>query len=472
MNKKTKIVCTLGPASDEQSTLEKMLDAGMNMARLNFSHGSYDHMKKIIKNLHAASKNTGKKVALLQDLQGPKIRVGKLPEKGMNLKRGQAIILTTDGKTFNEKPLKIPVQYRNLHKDVKKGDRLLLDDGYMEIEVMRKEGRHIHCKVRIGGVLKSNKGINSPTASISAKTITSKDRKDLEFGLKQNIDYVALSFVKSADDIHELRNLLKQKGHPEVQIIAKVERHEAVKDIEAIVKATDAIMVARGDMGLEIPAEKVPVVQKEIVRLGLIYGKPVIIATQILESMIENPRATRAEISDAATAIFDHADAFMLSGETSVGKYPIRAVRTLAKVAYATEKELKKREHLLQNHLLKEDMPITDATCYNAALLAHDIRAKAIVIITRSGYTARQIMKHRPQTPVIAFTYSKKVKCQLQLVWGLNEIFVSDKNLESEEIARKIVPKTLKSMKLVKPGNEVVIVNAGRKNNFLRTIVI
>ncbi len=470
--KNTKIVCTLGPSSDERSTLEKMIEAGMNVTRLNFSHGTYDHMKKIIRNVRAASKNASKTVALLQDLQGPKIRVGKLPDKGVLIKRGQKITLSTDGKPFREKPLTIPVQYRNLHKDIKKGDRLLLDDGYLGIEVTGKNGRHIQCKVRTGGLLKSNKGINSPTASISAKTITAKDRKDLDFGLKQGIDYVALSFVKSADDIRELRRLLKQKGHPKVQIIAKIERHEAIQDLEAIVQETDAIMVARGDLGLEIPAEKVPIVQKEMVRLGLIYGKPVIIATQILESMIVNPRATRAEISDAATAIFDHADAFMLSGETSVGKYPVRAVRTLAKVAYVTEKELRKNEHLLQNHLLTEDMPITDATCYNAALLAHDIRAKAIVIITKSGYTARQIMKHRPKTPVIAITYSDPVKRQLQLVWGMNKVFVSNKQIESEEIAKKLVPKTLHHLHLAKPGQEVVVVNAGRKNNFIRTIVV
>jgi len=471
--KNTKVVCTLGPASDEATTLQKMISAGMNVARLNFSHGSYDHMKKLIRTIRKASKAENKPVAILQDLQGPKIRVGKLPENGIELKKGKTIILHAGGKKYHAgEPPEIPVQYKNLHKDVKNGDILLLDDGYLEVEITRKKGEQLYCTVKTGGTLKSNKGINCPTASISAKTITPKDKKDLEFGLKQGIDYVALSFVRSAKDIHELRAILKKKKHENVKIISKIERHEAVKDLESIVDASDAVMVARGDLGIEVPAEQVPIIQKEIIHWALLYGKPVIVATQVLESMIQNPRATRAEISDAANAVFGHTDAIMLSAETSVGKYPVNAVRTLAKVARATEKEMKKKQFLLHNHLFEKDMPITDATCYNAALIAAEIKAKHIVIMTKSGYTAQQIMKHRPHTPVTVITPNENVRRQLQLVWGLNHIHVIKSAFKPfAKKAQTIIP-LLKKECGMKNGEEIVIVNAGKRNNFITTIVL
>lgn len=475
MKKKTKIVCTLGPASDSVTVLKRMIDAGMNVARLNFSHGSYDHMTNIVHHLKQASKKQGKTVALLQDLQGPKIRLGKLPEEGVRVTTGQTILLSTGVKAFSAQPIpQFPVQYKNLHRDVKVGDRILIDDGYMEVIVLSVKGKTIRTKVRTGGLMKSHKGINCPTATIQAETLTPKDKADLTFGLQLGIDYVALSFVKSAQDIHELRELLKKRGHPEVKIIAKIERHEAVENLEEIAKASDGLMVARGDLGIEIPAEQVPIVQKEIVQLGLIHAKPVIIATQILESMIQNPRATRAEISDAATAIFDHADAFMLSAETSVGKYPIHAVQTLCKVAERTEQELQKKDKLLLNHRFKEDMPITDATCYSAALLAKHINADAIVILTRTGYTARQILKHRPNTPALTITPNEAVKKRLQLVWGTDEIVVWNKKIDSAAVAVKEVPKLLKKAKLVKKNQELVIVNAtaGKGQNFIITVVV
>ncbi len=468
--KNTKIVCTLGPSSDSKEIIEQMLNAGMNVARLNFSHGSYDHMKKIYRNLRAASKKTGIQVAMMQDLQGPKIRVGKLPKEGLELKRMQTVTLLTGCKTAKEGI--IPVPYSNLHKDIKRGDILLLDDGYLELVVTHKKGRKINCRVKTGGILKTNKGINCPTASLRAKAITRKDLLDLDFGLKQGIDYVSLSFVKSAKDIHALRAELVKRGHPQVQIIAKIERHEAIANLESIVKEADGIMVARGDLGLEIPAERVPIAQKEIVRLGLIYGKPTIIATQILESMINNPRATRAEVSDAATAIFDHADAFMLSGETSVGAHPVRAVSTLAKVAHAVEKELQEKEHLLTYPHQEKNCPISDSICLSAAMLAEELKAKAIVVITKSGYTARQIMKHRPSIPTMAITYSEKITRQLKLVWGMNKSYVSKTQIKTDRMADKLVPRIVKKLNLAKKGDQIVIVNAGRKNNFISTIVV
>lgn len=467
---KTKIVCTLGPSSDSTTELEKMLEAGMNVARLNFSHGSYEHMKKIVDNLRAASQKTGIPVALLQDLQGPKIRLGTLPQTGIPIKKGETIILSTEKKPYaSDRPKQIPVQYLRLHEDVKKGDLILIDDGYIEVTVIEKKGKHIFCKVQTSGTLKSHKGINCPTATISAKTITSKDLKDLEFGLTLGIDYVALSFVKSAEDIQELRTILTKKGHPEIHIIAKIERHEAMQNLESIAEATDGLMVARGDLGIEIPAEQVPMAQKEIVRLGLWHGKPVIIATQILESMIQNPRATRAEISDAATATFDHADALMLSGESSVGKYPIRAVKTLAKVAHAVEHELEKRQHLLPPHLWNHDLPIKDATCYSAAVLAEEINAAAILIITETGYTARQIMKHRPRTPVIAMTSNETVKRQLQLVWGIREVALQSSTKSSLE---EMISSLLAKQKSIKKGQEIVLVNAQKEKSLIKTVLV
>lgn len=533
MKKNTKIVCTLGPSSDDISELEPMMIAGMNVARLNFSHGDYKHMKKIFANLRKAEKNTGKTIAILQDLQGPKIRLGNLPPEGVKVKHGELVCLSTAINTFklgtfdisefqgfgkfSERrrlqqptglvgpevakkptlaeeisqnttrrgsrrgnqlfPLRyFPVQYKNLHNDVKKGDLILVDDGYFELKVEKKDGRNIYCRVKNGGVFKSHKGINCPTASISAKALSPKDKEDLAFGVKQGIDYVALSFVKNAKDIEELRALLVRYKAPHVKIIAKIERREAIepKTLEAIAQTADGLMVARGDLGIEIPAEQVPIVQKEIVRYGLLYAKPVIIATQILESMIKSPRATRAEISDAATAIFEHADAFMLSGETSVGDYPVEAVRTLSKVARATEHALHGKEHLLSNHLVATDMHITDATCYNAALLAKHIQADCIVVLTRTGYTARQIMKHRPSTPTITITYDPQVKKELELIWGLNDILVLDKNdhIESPAEAAKRVPALLKPLGVIKPNRELVIVNAGKRHNFITTVVV
>lgn len=470
LKKNTRIVCTLGPASDDKHILVQMLNAGMNVARLNFSHGSYEHMEKILRNLKSACEKTGRRVAIMQDLQGPKIRVGDLPEEGLKLKRGQIVTLVTGRKTAKEGH--IPVPYSHLHNDVKRNDVILLDDGYLELVVISKEGHEINCRVKTGGILKSNKGFNCPTASLHAKALTKKDLEDLDFGLKQGIHYVSLSFVKSAKDIETLRAEILKRGHPEVKIIAKIERHEALGNLEAIVKAADGIMVARGDLGLEIPAEKVPIVQKEIVHLGLLYGKPTIIATQILESMIKNPRATRAEISDAANAIFDHADAFMLSGETSVGKYPIHAVNTLAKVAHAVEKEILEKNHLLNYAHLEEDSPMSDSICLSTAILAEEIKAKVIVIITKTGYTARQIMKHRPQIPVVAITYNETVACQLKLVWGMNNVLVTDKPILTDRIADKIVPQMIAERNLVRPGQKIVIVNAGPKNNFISATML
>lgn len=469
-HKNTKIVCTLGPASNHPKVLEKMIKAGMNVARLNFSHGTYEEYAKMIKMIRALSKKLNTPIAILQDLQGPKIRIGEMPKDGVAIKKGEVVILSTahDAYTTQKSAKMFPVQFKDLHKDVSKNDTILIEDGLIELTVTQVKGRSIFCRAETDATIKAHKGINVPTASLSADPLTSKDLKDLAFGLKHDVDYVALSFVRQASDVLRLKNLIHAK-HSSAKVMAKIERHEAVKNLEEIIEASDAIMVARGDLGVEIPAEHVPIVQKRTILLANTYGKPVITATQMLNSMIENPRATRAEISDAANAVFDHSDALMLSNETAVGKYPVEAVETLAKVAYATEENLQKYEQLLPFSKGKLDMPISNATCLNAVKLAIDIRADVIVAVTLSGYTAQHIAKHRIYTPIITVTPSEKVRNQLALVWGLNTIFV--KKIQVKQAAREVA-KLLLSSKTAKKGEEIVtVVNASKDENFITTTV-
>ncbi len=467
LDKKTKIVCTIGPASQDRKTIERMVKAGMNVARLNFSHGTYEQFLSIIQNIRMVSKKLKTPIAIMQDLQGPKIRVGEMPANGIRLKKDATIILTTARITGSAK--KIPVQYQNLPKDVHKKDRILIDDGLIELQVIKVKGREIFCRVLNPGVVLNHKGINVPTASISADPITQKDIKDLAFGLKNNVDYVALSFVKSAKNMIELREMIHRlRGR--AKIIAKLERHEAVENMEEIIDASDAVMVARGDLGIEIPAEKVPVVQKRIIHLANLHGKPVITATQILQSMVINPRPTRAEISDAANAVFDHSDALMLSNESAIGKYPVQATMTLAKVAASTEQELSLHKELLPQKLFGENLPVSYATCLNGAKLALDINARLIVAITGSGFTAEHIAKHRIYIALIAITEDPKVERELALVWGIAKVFVQKINMENaaEEIKKLLVTK-----KLAKHGDKIVVVsNASKEEKLIFTVKI
>ncbi|MFA6521640.1 MAG: pyruvate kinase [Candidatus Gracilibacteria bacterium] len=466
MENRTKIICTIGPSSENRAVFKKLMHAGMDCVRLNFSHGTYSQFEQIIKTARSVAKEAGREIAIIQDLQGPKIRVGDIDEKGVEVKRGQQIVLSIK----NEKNT-IPVQYKHLPKDVKKGDTILIDDGLIELRVKNIDSAKtkIYCEVINNGIIKKHKGINVPTASISADPITAKDKKDLFFGLKHDVDYVALSFVRDAADIVNLKKMIKQKNS-HAKVIAKIERHEAIKNMEEIIKASDAVMVARGDLGVEIPAEQVPLYQKKIINMCNVYGKPVIVATQMLDSMIENPRATRAEISDAATAIFDHADAFMLSNETAAGKYPVEATETLARVAGAVEKNLQNHMHLL-NLKRPEEMPMTNATCLNATKLAQDIGAKFIVAITRSGYTVREITKYRPFIPIIVFTPDPVVARQMSLVWGVTHCAV-----QYIHLAKPLpqIRKTLLKAGIVKAGDEIVVCNAGfgKKEKLITTTVI
>lgn len=459
---KTKIVCTLGPACTSEAVLEKMVRAGMDVVRLNFSHGTHDEHRALIKNVRSVAAKLQKPVAILQDLQGPKIRVGELPKNGIPFTEGSTVVFTT----ATPKNKEIPVQYKNLHKDVEPKDHLLLDDGLLECVVTKVKGHTITATVVVGGTLKSHKGINVPTNSISAPALSEKDKEDLLFGLTQKVDFVALSFVKNAADLMAVKKIIAEKRHIGTEVIAKIERHEAVNDLEAIVKAADGVMVARGDLGVEMPAEQVPIIQREIVRMGRMYGKPVIIATQMLQSMQENPRPTRAEISDAATTVFEHADAFMLSNETSVGKYPVEAVKTLTRVAAAVEEELRKNHQHLLIPQKKIDLPITNATCLEAARMAETLQAAAIIIYTKSGYTAREIAKYRPETPLIVVTPNAHTQRTLNLVWGVNDTILST-HTHADDAA---VIALLLKQKRIRHGDDVVFCHTSYAKSVLKTV--
>jgi pyruvate kinase len=471
IHKKTKVVCTLGPASEKLDVIEKLIMAGMNVARLNFSHGDYVHFEKVIRNIRTASRKLKTPIAIMQDLQGPKIRVGEMPEQGIVIKKDEVITLTAK-KVKGKKDANgtiIPFQYKHLPKDVKRDDRILLCDGMLELHVIRVKGEEIICRVITGGLLESHKGINVPTASISANPITEKDRKDLAFGIAQNVDYVAMSFVKNAKNVAELRELIRGL-HGRAKIIAKIERHEAIRNMEEIIHEADGVMVARGDMGVEIPPEEVPLVQKRLIHMANRHGKPVITATEMLQSMIENPRPTRAEVSDVANAIFDNTDAIMLSNESAVGKYPVKATLTLSKVAASIEHEMKKHGQFPIGKLFGESQPVSYATCEAAAELAKNIGAKIIVALTMSGFTAEHIAKHRPYMPIIAVTEDPKVQYQLQLVWGINHVFVGKIDFKKHQSQ---VKKLLIRHNLVHPHDLVVIVcNASHDEKLISTIII
>jgi len=460
----TKFVCTLGPATESPVMLEKMIKAGMDCARLNFSHGSYVNHAKLIKEVRKAAKKIGVPLAIMQDLQGPKIRMGNLPDEGIKIKKDETIILTC-GKANSKK---IPVQYKDLYKEVKKNHLLLVDDGLIELRALKISGKDIYCKVLNSGVIMKNKGINVPDAAIKINPITAKDKKDLMFGLKHDIDYVALSFVRDAKNIEDLRKIIKKSGK-NVKIIAKIERKEAVLNLEKIIEAADGMMVARGDLAMEVGAEKVPIIQKKMIKLCNLAGKPVITATQMLQSMVDNPQPTRAEVSDTANAIFDHTDAVMLSNESATGKYPVRAVQVFAKVAEVVERELKKNKELLPNRILANRVNIYDALGFDACQLAESINADKLIIVTGSGLSAIYAAKHRPYTPTIVITNSEKTRNQLALIWGLNHIDIG--NIYGKNYIDQI-KKLLLKHKCVKKGEKAVLLYAYTKEKHIVSIVI
>ena len=411
--RKTKIVATLGPASSSAKMLQKLLLAGVDIFRLNFSHGDNNEKKELIARIRDVSGRMGRDVGILADLQGPKIRTGKMKNNTMPLIKGEEVTITT-ADILGEKGM-IPTIYKELPRDVRSGSRILLDDGLLELKVLTVKGEEVLCQVVTGGELKNNKGINLPGVKVSAPSLTEKDRQDLFFCLGESIDFIALSFVRTAEDVEELKRLISASGR-QIPIVAKIEKPEALRNFTKILKVADAIMVARGDLGVEVQAEKVPVYQKKIIEACNQAGKPVITATQMLDSMIKNPRPTRAETSDVANAIIDGTDAVMLSGETASGDYPLEAVETMAKVAVDIEQSGFMRRPVHGPELTRG---VSQAVAESACSAAAGLNAKAIVVFTQSGRTAGLISYFRPTIPIIAFTNCAEIRRRLSLFWGV-----------------------------------------------------
>ncbi len=409
--RRTKIVCTLGPASDTPEIVEKMIACGMNVARLNFSHGTHENHGRKIRTIRELSAKLDTPVAILQDLAGPKIRIGAIPEPGVILQPGADFILTTQQQEGTHE--RVSVSYSDLPDEVHPGDRLLLADGLLELTVVETRPGDILCRVVTGGLLTSHKGINLPTGSIRAPAMTEKDREDLLFGLEQDIDYVALSFVRSAQDVRIVKDLIREQGK-DIPVVAKIEKHEAVENLDEIIAISDGVMVARGDLGVEIPLEDVPLIQKKIIAAANAHGKFVITATQMLRSMVGAPRPTRAEAADVANAVLDGTDAVMLSEESASGDYPVEAVRFMDKICRAAEEGFPYRSFL---EMLPEK-EVSESVAHAACVLADHLDAKVIVTHTYSGATARFISRFRPRQPIIALSPERKTVSRLAMIWG------------------------------------------------------
>lgn len=452
--RKTKIICTIGPATSKTENLIKLIESGMNAARLNFSHGTHEIHLQTIKNIREASEKTGKPIAILQDLQGPKIRTGKVENGAVELQDGQDFIITIDNLEIGNSK-KVSTTYPNLIKELEPGNTLLLDDGYIILKVKAIKSQDIITTVIKGGNLKDNKGIIAPGVESQAPSLSDKDLDDLKFGLTAGVDAVALSFVRSARDVFELKTAMKIYGRT-VPIISKIERPEACEHIDEIISESESIMVARGDLGLEMPAEKVPIVQKDIIKSCNYFGKPVITATQMLESMINNPRPTRAEASDVANAVIDGCDCVMLSSETSVGKYPYDAVKYMHKIIM--EVEGKYNKHNEEFEVPKEvEHNISDAVGKASCEIAKQINAAAIVAYTSSGYTAKNIAKYRPDKPIIVLTDSKHIQRRMEsFVWGVKAL-LAPIDFAEQNLYEKISD-ILKDLDFVNSGDRIVLV--------------
>lgn len=454
-NKKTKIVATIGPVTESQEQLEKLLKAGLNVIRMNFSHGDFAEHQTKFDNGKKASKKTGIPVAFLQDLSGPKIRIGTFyddADRRIQLKKGQKFTLTTRNVSGTEEIANI--NYPKLPKEVKKGEKILIDDGKKRLEVLEVKGQDIICKVIVGGETKGRRGVNLPDTDLSISALTDKDKEDVKFGIKNKVEFIAFSFVRRPSDVTELRSIL-DKAKSKAQIISKIETPQAVENIDEIIKLSDGIMVARGDLAVEVPAEKVPLIQKMIIEKCNAAGKPVITATQMLESMIKAPVPTRAEVSDVANAILDGTDAVMLSEETTLGDYPIEAVEVMTRVARHTEEEYLGERFLLDDS--SEAWSTTRAITEGAVHAADEVEAKYIVCLTQSGKTARLISRFKPFQPIIAVTPEDLTANQLLLSSGVNSLLIP-RTQNFDEVLR-VIRETLKNKKLVKKGDKIVLVS-------------
>ena len=451
--KKTKIVCTIGPASEKEETLRQLFMNGLNVARLNFSHGTYEEHKKRIDTIKSLRDELDLPIGIMLDTKGPEIRIGTFQEEEIELVDGDSFTLTT--REIVGDKTKVQVSYKGLPKDVTKGSRILIDDGLVELEVKEIiDGTDIVCKVLNGGTIKDHKGVNVPNVSINLPAITKKDIEDIKFGIDNEIDFIAASFIRKASDVLEIRKILEENNGEYIEIISKIESQEGVDNIDEIIEASDGIMVARGDLGVEILTEEIPLIQKAIIKKCNLAGKPVITATQMLDSMMRNPRPTRAEVTDVANAILDGSDAIMLSGETAIGKYPIESVKTMNKIATKTEESLDYAE-VLKLRTSTKDISTTNAISKATCTTAEDLDANAIVTSTSSGYTSKAIAKFRPRAPIVAATTSEKVMRKLSLVWGVYPV-MSVRSDNTDEVIDISISSAVEAG-YVKEGDLIVI---------------
>lgn len=448
--RRTKIVCTIGPASSSPEVIQQLIQSGMDVARLNFSHGTQENHARVIAHIREISARLHRSVAILQDLQGLKIRLGTFQGGRATLKAGEEFLITT--RKVEGTASQASTSYDHLPRDVKPGDRMLIADGLIELQVLGADETMVRCRVVVGGEVSDHKGINLPGVTFSASSPTAKDQADLQFGIQQGVDYVAVSFVRGPADVQEVKALVSQAG-ANIPVIAKLEKPEAIQHLEDILRTSDGVMVARGDLGVEMPLEEVPLVQKEVIRRARDHAIPVITATQMLESMIERPRPSRAEASDVANAIFDGTDAVMLSAETAVGKYPVEAVRVMSRIVTHADQAPRPRaaERATDRASTFPDV-ISEAACR----AARELRARAIVAFTQSGSTARLLAKYRPEVPILAFSPSEQIRQRLSLCWGvvpktIRPIQHTDELVEEIEAA-------LLEEKAVHPKDALVIV--------------
>ncbi|MFN3917513.1 MAG: pyruvate kinase [Flavobacteriales bacterium] len=427
--RRTKIVATMGPASAPKEVLTEMIKAGVNVCRLNFSHGAYEDHAKTITTIREIDQELGTSTALLADLQGPKLRVGEVENNGIELMNGTHINITTEKCVGTVE--KIYITYPEFPRDVKPGEKVLFDDGKLVMEVVSTNGKNnVVAEIKHGGILSSKKGVNLPNTKISLPCLTEKDLQDLDFALEHDVDWVGLSFVRSGRDIIELKHIIQSK-RKSAKVIAKIEKPEAIDDLDEILKHTDGVMVARGDLGVEIPMQNVPLVQKMIVKKSLEHSRPVIIATQMMESMITNISPTRAEVTDVANAVMDGADAVMLSGETSVGKFPVKVIEAMGKIIDQIEDNYPELYHYERMPDKTHERFITNSICFNASRLASRVDADAIITMTHSGYTAFKVSSQRPRARVFVFSSNKRLLTSLSLVWGV-KAFYYDKMVSTD----------------------------------------
>lgn len=463
-DRRVKIVATIGPATSSPEALEKAIKAGMNVARLNFSHGTHDEHYQVIQHVRRLSKELRAPVTILQDLQGPKIRVGKFENGKITLNAEEKVVVTMD--KVMGKPGLIPSDFPELVKSIQTGNKIYIDDGLIELKVLGVEGNNIHCEVIYGGVLKDRKGMNCPGVHLDTECLTEKDLADLEFGLKNDVDYIALSFVRFPKDIRRLREIIELKNS-QAQICSKIEMLEAIENLDEIVRLSDAVMVARGDLAVEVGQSRLPEIQKRIIRLSNELNRPVITATQMLDSMVENPRPTRAEITDVANAVLDGSDALMLSAESASGKYPFKCIRTMHEIIQEVEST---GAEFYKISLDNEILSIAGGIAASASVSALKLDAKVIVCLTTTGKTAKQISGFRPKARLIALTNQLPVLNRLEMIWGLQTLLVP--NYESVEQVVEQVQKLLVEYGLAKGGDKIVLtwgwpIQDGAKTNSL-----